>query len=358
MIFLYRLTKTKLILLAISAVFLFTGSVYALDNKTAQPRPVHHTENGFQNPYVEKTKRGFFKYLKMRYFSNEEFADYESNAHKIPRVKTDLDVIQNPSDTLQVTWIGHATVLIQYQGINILTDPMFSDRASPSGFMGPERYNPPSVSLKDLPPIDYIVISHSHYDHLDKKTVLQIGSGTKWLVPLGLQEWFVKAGIAADSVVEFDWWDVKKFDNTTVTATPAQHWSARSLWDRNKTLWASWMLQIGDKIIWYSGDTGYNPHQFNEIGQKFKIIDLALISIGAYEPRWFMKEMHINPEEAVQIHQDIKSLHSIAVQWGTFQLTSEPIDDPPLKLKEALDRKGIPAGDFELLKIGETREIQ
>ncbi|MFC1843541.1 MBL fold metallo-hydrolase [Thermodesulfobacteriota bacterium] len=357
MTYLYHLTRTNLVLLALFAFLLFAGCAYALDNNTAEPRPAHHTADGFKNPYAEKKKRGFFKYLKMRYFSSEEFADYDSNAYKISRVETDLDLIQNPPDTLQVTWIGHATMLVQYRGINILTDPMFSDRASPISFLGPKRYNPSSVKLKDLPKIDYIVISHSHYDHLDKKTVQQIGSDTIWLVPLGLQKWFVNAGIEENSVVEFDWWDVKKFGNLTITATPAQHWSARSLWDRNKTLWASWMLQIDDKTIWYSGDTGYNPYQFNEIGREFKTIDLALISIGAYEPRWFMKEMHINPAEAVQIHQDIKSQHSIAVQWGTFQLTSEPIDDPPLKLKEALARERIPSQEFELLKIGETRGI-
>jgi N-acyl-phosphatidylethanolamine-hydrolysing phospholipase D len=352
------LIKTNLVLLAIFTFLLFTGFAYALDNEKQVEKPAHHVEDGFQNPYVEKKNRGFFKYMKMRFFSKEEFADYESNAHKIPRVETDLDLIQKPPDTLQVTWIGHATILIQYKGINILTDPMFSDRASPLTFLGPERFNPPSVKLIDLPHINYIVISHSHYDHLDKKTVQQIGSDTKWLVPIGLQQWFIRAGVEEENVVEFDWWDMKKFENLIITATPAQHWSARSLWDRNKTLWASWILQVGDKTIWYSGDTGYNPYQFKEIGQKFKTIDLALISIGAYEPRWFMKEMHINPEEAVQIHQDIRSRHSIAVQWGTFQLTSEPIDDPPLKLKEALQRKGIPKQQFELLKIGGTRIIQ
>lgn len=354
-----RLSKLILVLLATFPFLLFSGCVYAFNNETAGGgKPLHHGKKGFQNPYVDKTRRGFFKYMKMRYFSNEEFADYESNAYKIPRVETGLDQIQNPPDALQITWIGHATILIQYKGINILTDPMFSDRASPLSFLGPKRYNPPSLKLKDLPPIHYIVISHSHYDHLDKKTVQQIGSKTKWLVPLGLQQWFVRIGVKKEAVIEFDWWDKNKFKNVTITATPAQHWSARSLWDRNKTLWASWMLQIGDKTIWYSGDTGYNTYQFKDIGREFKTIDLAIISIGAYEPRWFMEEMHINPEEAVQIHQDIKSKHSIAVQWGTFQLTSEPIDDPPLKLKEALVRKGIPSKEFELLKIGEIREIQ
>ena len=358
MLVIHRLSKIQLILYVMLAFLLLYGCVYARESGVGEDKPLHHTGEGFQNPFMEKNKRGFFKYLKMRYFSNEEFADYESNAHKIPRIAPDLAAIRNPPDALQVTWIGHATILIQYKGINILTDPMFSDRASPVGFLGPKRHNPPALLIEDLPDIDYIVISHSHYDHLDQKTVQRIGSRTKWLVPLGLQKWFVRAGVNAENVMEFDWWDVQKFARTTITATPAQHWSARSLWDRNRTLWASWILQIDDKTIWYSGDTGYNPYQFREIGEKFNTINLALISIGAYEPRWFMKDMHINPEEAVQIHLDIKSEHSIAVQWGTFQLTSEPIDEPPLKLKEALVKKNIPDDEFGLLQIGEIRAIK
>ena len=350
--------KIHLVLVA-SLYFCFSSTAaYALDKKNQAGKPAHHTEKGFQNPYDTNKKRGLFNYMKMRFFGDEEFADYKSNFQKIPWMEADLAVIENPPATLQVTWIGHATVLIQYRGVNILTDPMFSDRASPLSFLGPKRYNKPAVKLEDLPPIDYAIISHSHYDHLDRKTVKQIGSRTQWLVPLGLREWFIRAGVNKENIMEFDWWDEKEFRNATVTATPAQHWSSRSLWDRNKTLWVSWMLQIDDKTIWYSGDTGYNPYQFKEIGRKFKMIDLALISIGAYEPRWFMKDMHINPEEAVEIHQEIASRYSIGVQWGTFQLTSEPIDDPPLQLKNALFRKEIPQEKFEILKIGETRQIK
>jgi N-acyl-phosphatidylethanolamine-hydrolysing phospholipase D len=319
--------------------------------------PTHHTTNGFQNPYIVEKKGKIFKYLMMRYFGDEEFADYEKNAQKIPFQKANITQVQNPADDLQITWIGHATSLIQYRKINILTDPIFSERASPVDFAGPKRHNPPAINITDLPDIDYIVISHNHYDHLDKKTVQQIGSRSTWLVPLGLKAWLVKAGIDKDKVFEFDWWEERQFGVVAVTATPAQHWSSRSLWDRNHSLWASWMLHVADKVIWYSGDTGYNPYQFKEIGEKFPQIDLALISIGAYEPRWFMKDMHINPEEAVQIHLDVHSRHSIAVQWGTFQLTAEPIDDPPLKLQEALIKKNIPTDTFEIIEIGETRVI-
>jgi N-acyl-phosphatidylethanolamine-hydrolysing phospholipase D len=175
---------------------------------------------------------------------------------------------------------------------------------------------------------------------------------------LGNKKIVEDVGIAAEKIVEFDWWDAKQFAGVTITATPAQHWSARSLWDRNESLWSSWLIQFDNFTVWYSGDTGYNPFQFKEIGSKYKCIDLALISIGAYAPRWFMKDMHINPEEAVQIHQDIGSLYSLGVQWGTFVLTAEPLDEPPIKLKEVLHEKGIPEKEFETLKIGETKILK
>jgi len=147
----------------------------------------------------------------------------------------------------------------------------------------------------------------------------------------------------------------KNVPGVTITATPAQHWSARSLWDRNQSLWSSWLIQFENFTLWYSGDTGYNPYQFKEIGGKYRCIDLALISIGAYAPRWFMKDMHINPEEAVQIHQDIGSLYSIGIQWGTFVLTAEPLEEPPVLLKEALKEWGLSEKEFETIKVGETK---
>ena len=353
------------VLVALIAVNFLTLLMYlslcsctlATQNEKSLDSPAHHTENGFQNPYVQENKRGFFSYFKMRYFSDVSYPDYEQTAYLVPTVKVDLDQVINPGEAPQVTWIGHATVLIQYRGISILTDPMFSDRASPVSFLGPKRVNAPALSIRELPQIDYVVISHGHYDHLDRKSVQELGSSTLWLIPLGLKSWFVGAGISEKKVIEFDWWDARQFDKVIITATPAQHWSARSFWDRRETLWASWMVQIDDFTFWYSGDTGYNPYQFKEIGAKFDNIDLALISIGAYEPRWFMKDMHINPEEAVQIHEDINSQYSLAVQWGTFRMTAEPIDDPPAKLKAALEKKNIPMNKFEIMKIGEMKVI-
>lgn len=319
--------------------------------------PTHHREDGFENPYLEQQKRGFLNYLKMRHFSGEVYADYASNAHKVAIMPADLERIRNPGEGLQVTWIGHATMLIQYRGINILTDPMFSDRASFLSFYGPKRHTLPALQIEDLPRIDYVVISHNHYDHLDKKSVQALGSVPIWLVPLKLRDWFINVGIKKERVIESDWWDAHHLGPVTITATPAQHWSARTLWDRKNTLWASWMMEIDNRTIWYSGDTGYNPYQFKEIGANFPEIDLSLISIGAYEPRWFMKDMHVNPEEAVQIHEDVKSRFSLGIHWGAFQLTAEPIDDPPIKLREALLKKRVPLNKFKTISIGETMEV-
>jgi N-acyl-phosphatidylethanolamine-hydrolysing phospholipase D len=315
----------------------------------------HHAENGFRNPYLETGKRGFFSYLKMRYFSGVEYPDYQENAYKVPTVKPDLDLIRNPRSAPQVTWIGHATVLVQYSGMALLTDPIFSDRASPISFLGPKRVHPPAPAIDELPDIDYVIISHNHYDHLDRKTVQKLGSAPFWLVPLGLREWLIDAGIAPERIAELDWWQSRRFDGTTVTATPAQHWSSRALWDRRETLWSSWMVQVDDFTFWFSGDTGYNGHQFKKIGAGFRRVDLGLISIGAYAPRWFMKDMHINPEEAVRISREIGAEYSIGIQWGTFRMTAEPIDEPPRRLREALREHDIPLSRFEALKIGETK---
>lgn len=335
--------------------FALAGCANSKTSLSEKDAPRHHAEQGFRNPHLQTEKRGFFKYLKMRYFSDEEFADNNDVKDKIPTKPADLKQIHNPQEKPQITWIGHATMLIQYEGINILTDPIFSDRASPVSFAGPKRFNKPALEIKDLPPIDFVLLSHNHYDHLDLPSVKGIGNSTMWLVPLENRIFLEDAGIKEENIIDFDWWDAKQFPKLTITSTPAQHWSARSLWDRNESLWSSWLIQYEGFTVWYSGDTGYNLYQFKEIGSKHKDIDLALISIGAYAPRWFMKDMHTNPEEAVQIHQDIGSQYSIGVQWGTFVLSAEPLNEPPIKLKEALEKKGISPKEFETIKIGETK---
>jgi L-ascorbate metabolism protein UlaG (beta-lactamase superfamily) len=221
---------------------------------------------------------------------------------------------------------------------------------------GPERVAPPGLTLEDLPPIDIVVISHDHYDSLDEQTIKGLhrrpgGEKTRFYVPLGLKKWFTARGV--DRVIEMDWWDNSQDGILEIIPVPVQHWSKRSLFSRNKTLWAGWVIAAKDFRFLFVGDTGYNDH-FREIGEKLGPFDLAAIPIGAYEPRWFMARHHVNPEESVQIHKDIGSKKSVAIHWGTFVLTDEPLDEPPERLAAALQENKIPADDFLVMQHGET----
>ena len=224
-------------------------------------------------------------------------------------------------------------MLIQYKGKNILTDPIFSERASPFSHLGPRRCIPPSATIEQLPPIDFVLISHNHYDHLDENVVKNLGDRAVWITPLGYMQWF--ADLKVSRVVEFDWWENREIVGANITATPSQHWTGRGLNDRYKALWASWSVEIGEFKFWFAGDTGYNKKLLAEIGERAGPFDLALSPVGGYAPRWFMKNMHVNPEEAVAIHNDIHSRFSLGIHWGTFPLAAEPIDEPPQRLREA-----------------------
>jgi N-acyl-phosphatidylethanolamine-hydrolysing phospholipase D len=321
-------------------------------------QPPHHTNLGFQNIHIEDPNKSFFSFLWLRLFGDEVWADVEKTAADVPFQLLDINQIQNPASGLQVSWLGHSTFLLQHNGINILTDPIFSNRASPLSFTGPKRYVPHAMDYGVLPPIDFVVISHNHYDHLDSKTIARLANTPTYMVPLGLKKWFVKQGINKDKVIEMDWWQ-RVAPNTgdttlTITAQPSQHWSARGLGDRRKTLWASWRLDFSDVSVWFAGDTGYNPVTFKEIAETAGSVDLALIPIGAYSPRSFMKPYHVNPDEAVMIHQDIKARRSIGMHWGTFALTAEAPMDPPHRLAGARAREGLLLNEFSTLAIGET----
>ena len=316
--------------------------------------PAHRTPEGFRNPYpVDDRKRTFFSYWRMRLFE-ERFADHEAEAHRMPRQQVDLSLIQSPANAPRITWIGHATFLVQHQGINLLTDPHFSERASPFSFAGPRRLVPLPLSLEQLPRIDYVLISHNHYDQLDRASVQALGDQPRWLVPLGLRQTLADWGIDPERVTELDWWQRQDAPGVSFTATPAHHWSARSLFDRNETLWSSWMVEMEGFGLWFAGDTAYNPVQFKEIGERFPGIDLALIPIGAYAPRWFMQDAHVSPEEALQIHRDIGSRRAYGMHWGTFQLTAEPMFEPAERLRAAMAGAGPDTPPFETLAIGET----
>lgn len=310
----------------------------------------HHTEDGF-NSTIKET---FFSWIKMRFnegaFPVVKLSEAES-------IVTDADkvLISSTSDRPRATWIGHATVLVQYRGINYLTDPHLTDIAAPIDILGTKRLTAPALNRKEIPDIDFIVISHNHYDHLDLDTVAMFANSVTWYVPLGLKTWFEDQGIHSDKVIELDWWQSHQFNKEViVTFTPSIHWSKRSLFDTNESLWGSWSITIDGFKTWFGGDTGYDENVFKEIGKRTGPYDLSLIPIGAYAPRYFMKGQHVSPAQAVQIHIDIDSKHSMPIHWGTFQLTKEPFLEPPVLLHEALDLKKVSRDKFMELKIGET----
>jgi L-ascorbate metabolism protein UlaG (beta-lactamase superfamily) len=272
-----------------------------------------------------------------------------------------VDVVVQPPPRLDgaaaaVTFIGHATFLIQTQAGNLLTDPMYSERAGPFGILGPQRVRPPAVRFDDLPPITTVLLSHNHYDHCDIQTLQRLARrfDPSVVTPLGNGALVRAAGIRR--VEELDWWQPATSCPLPVTVTPAQHFSARTPFDRNRALWGGFMLTAGDRRIYFAGDTGYGPF-FREIRTRLGAIDLALLPIGAYEPRWFMQPIHMNPSEAVQAHLDLEASESIGMHFGTFQLTTEGIDEPVRALEDACQGHAIPSSRFRVLDFGESARV-
>lgn len=271
--------------------------------------------------------------------------------------QTDKPPSEIKGNDLRASYINHATVLLQTRGLNILTDPIWSKRASPLGFMGPKRHHVPGVAWDDLPKIDLVVISHSHYDHLDLATVKRLTARDNplFVVPLGVDA-IIRRKIPHARLHAMDWGQSHVFNpELTLHAEPVQHWSARTPFDDNEALWASYVLSFGGENIYFSGDTGYASGQiFRDIGQKYGEFRFAMLAVGAYEPRWFMKESHINPAEAVQVYKDIHANHAMPLHWGTFQLTDEGRDEPIEALKAALDQQDISHKAFNVLLPGEA----
>ena len=324
----------------------------------AEERPAHHTENGFRNLYIEQIDKGPIGFVKAKYFSDEVFADHESEASRMQVADVDYQTLLTPPEKPQVTWLGHSTFLIQYKGVNILTDPMLTNRASPISFAGPKRLVPKPIGFEHLPKIDFVVISHNHYDHLDKDSINTLGNEPRYLVPLKVDEWFADQDVELAQVQAFDWWDRIEVGDVEFVATPSQHWSARGLFDRYETLWAAWYIRIADFELWFGGDTGYNDIQFKEVGERWPTIDLGLIPIGAYAPRWFMKMQHVDPDDALLVHKDIGAKKSIGMHWGTFELSAEPMFEPEQRVR-AFEKEGLTKpGEFVTLAIGETVLIE
>jgi len=260
---------------------------------------------------------------------------------------------------IRATFVGHSTVLIQMDGINILCDPIWSMRASPFSWIGPRRHRAPGIRFEDLPPIDIVLQSHDHYDHLDIPTVKRIAS--KWqprfVMPLGVRARFARKKISSlEQISELDWWQSANMaNNLKITSVPARHFSGRSLSDRSKTLWCGYVVEGSAGAVYFAGDTGYGPH-FDEIKRRFPKFRLAFLPIGAYIPEWFMGPVHISPADAVRAHEELGAGTSIGIHFGTFHLADDGEDEPVSELRRALDARK-PSNPFFTLASGEGRDI-
>jgi len=256
-----------------------------------------------------------------------------------------------------VTFIGHSTFMLRTAEAVIFTDPVFTTHAGPFGRIGPRRVRPPAIPLDDLPLPDIVLVSHNHYDHLQPSSLLRCAHGAEpqFVTALGLGPYL--RSLTLENVIELDWWEEADLGGgRTVTCVPAQHFSARTPFDRNRTLWCGFVLRSADETVYFAGDSGYGPH-FAEIGRRLPSIDVALLPIGAYEPRWFMRPVHMNPAEAVQAHVNVAPRVSIGMHFGTFQLTDEAIDEPLLALGRALAEREISDEEFTVLDFGESVTI-
>ena len=317
--------------------------------------PAHHRVGGFAN--VNPSAPTASAWVRMRFFVSRVLSTtFTPKRASFPAFASDGRALREPGAAPTVTWIGHATLLVQLDGVNVLTDPHWSARASPVSFGGPRRLMPPGLRFEDLPPIHVVVISHDHYDHLDVDTVKRLAAAhrPRFLVPLGLKAWFADLGIT--DVDELDWWDERVVHGLTLTCVPAQHFSGRTLWDRNRRLWSGWVVAGRERRLYFAGDSAYFEG-FKEIGARLGPFDLAAIPIGAYLPPVIMKASHTTPEEALAAFADVRARALVPIHWGTFDLADEPLDEPPRRLRDEARRLKLGPDRVWLLRHGETRRF-
>lgn len=332
----------------IAAALLAPMALKRADAATVYPLSDHYDGSRFFNPHIVGQEKGFGEVV--RWMLNRDRKPWPKQVENKPWPKPP----QASADQIAVTFIGHACFLIQIGGRCFITDPVFSDRASPFSFAGPKRVRAPGLAFDDLPRLDGILVSHNHYDHLDKASLRELNRRFQAPVVTSLGNRSLIRNAGPQAVTELDWWQSHVLAGVEITYVPAQHFAARTPFDRNQTLWGGFVLQAQGRTVYFAADTGYCPH-FKEIGARFPGIDLSLLPIGAYEPRWFMQLMHMNPDDAVRAHLDLGTARSIGMHFGTFaDLTDEAIGDPVSDLATARDRHGLTVSQFDTLDIGQS----
>lgn len=326
-------------------------------------RPAHHGPDGrFRIPWPLETpdQRGRAGILRWQWQRLTHARAPNPPPGALPVVPHRIATPRAPEGEIRVTWIGHASFLVQAGGVNVLTDPHWSRRASPSQRIGPARFQEPGVPFDDLPPIDAVLLSHDHYDHLDRTTVVRLherfGHALRWITPLRYRAWFAPLGVT--NVTELDWWHGTDVAGARVTCAPAQHWTRRRLREMNDRLWASYALRLHDgRRIYFGGDSGWF-RGYDEIGERLGPFDVTMMPVGAYDPRWFMAPAHMNPEEAVRAYGALGGRGAfVAMHWGTFRLTDEDPLEPPVRLRAAWREAGLPENDLHVLRHGETMVV-
>jgi N-acyl-phosphatidylethanolamine-hydrolysing phospholipase D len=327
-------------------------------------RPAHHGPDGrYRIPWTLETtdERGAGGVLRWQWERLWKSLPPDPAPADLPRVASDVAYPRAAAGELRITWIGHASFLVQTGGVNLLLDPHFGERASPLPWLGPKRLVAPGLPFDALPPVDAVLLSHDHYDHLDRTTVRRLhrrfGSALRWIAPLGHAAWLRDAGVAG--ATDLDWWDevdvVGAGGTVRITCAPAQHWTRRSLRETNNRLWGSFVIRAPEGgAVYFGGDSGYFAG-YGEIGRRLGPFDAVLMPIGAYEPRWFMAPAHMNPEEAVRAFRDMGATGTLLpMHWGTFRLTDEDPLEPPVRLRAAWAAAELPEARLRVLRHGET----
>lgn len=370
-----KLTAIALMIVVVLTVATWAGLAPSAASTGANPdfnpRKAHHTPDGFKNPDGSQIDKPLSELLRWRIEQAREGLPKPPAADFAQRIAAPPDALKQvrmlsqqalaePLPVASLTWIGHASMALRQEGVALLIDPVFSDRISPVSFIGPKRKVALPLALSDFDGVDTVLISHNHYDHLDEPTIRALlarpQGQPQFIVPLGIDRWLRERG--AQRVQALDWWDAVTVGSIQIHLVPAQHWSARTPWDRNQSLWGGFVVESASFRFYYSGDTAYSRPLFEQIRARFGGFDLAAIPVGAYAPRWFMSAQHTDPAEALQAIIDVNAREGLGVHWGSFEMADESLDAPLHEVPRALAAAGQPPERLALFRMGETRHYR